>query len=377
MSSIVEASNSFALNLYSQFRDGDANMFFSPLSISNVGAMLYEGAHNNTADQILDVFGFPKGNKERRSFFAELHQRLNASGRPYTLRTANALWAEKTYRFLKEYVDTIKNYYGGEARNIDFVNDTEGSTNLINDWVDSKTEHRITDMFGPGSLNKLTRLILTNAIYFKGDWARQFDKSYTNDENFYVKPDKAVKVPMMNMLSDSFYFRYAEDERMQVLEMPYKGNDLSMLVFLPKKNDLRGMEESIDSKKLMDLRRRMHGQKVNIWMPKFELKTSYNLNSTLKDMGMSLPFGISADFSGMDGTHDLYVDQMKHNAFVRVDEEGTEAAAATGATMLLRAVMEPQPKIFRADHPFMFTINECYSGNILFMGRVINPKTNF
>jgi serpin B len=375
MSSVAEANNSFAFNLYSQFSDSNNNIFFSPLSISNVGAMLYEGARGETADQILNVFGFPKDKKELRSSFAELNQRLNAPGRPYKLHTANALWAEKTYTFLKEYIDTVKHHYGGEARNVDFVNDAEGSTKLINDWIDNQTEHRITNMFDPGSLNQVTRLALTNAIYFKGNWAKQFDKDYTKDEDFHVTSGKVIKVPMMKMPTDSFDFRYTENEKIQVLEMPYKGENLSMLVFLPKNNDLTGIEKSIDSEELMNLRRRMYPQKVQIWMPKFEFKTSYNLNSTLMNMGMKLPFGMVADFSGMDGSHRLYVDQMKHDAFVKVDEEGTEAAAATGASMRLKAVIT-QPKFFKADHPFMFIINELGSGNILFMGRITNPRAS-
>lgn len=372
MSSMVEANNNFTFNLYSQLRDSTGNIFFSPHSISSVGAMLYEGARGMTADQIRDVFGFPKDNEELRSSFAELHQRLNKSGRQYTLHTANALWAEQTYRLLKEYVDTIKCHYGGEARNVDFVNDAEGSRKLINNWIDHHTEHRISDMLGLGSLDPYTRLVLTQGTYFKGDWDRKFKKERTEQEDFHITPDNAVKVPMMKMPTDSFHFPYTENERMQVLEMPFEGNDLSMLILLPKENDLASLEKSIDSNRLKDLRRRMYPQKVQIWMPRFKLRTSYDLNSNLKSMGMGLPFGMDADFSGMDGTQNLYVDQMKHEAYFKVDEEGAEAAAATTAIMGLKAVM--LPNVFKADHPFMFLINERRTDNILFMGRFMDPR---
>lgn len=374
---MVEANNNFAFNLYSELKGSADNTFFSPQSISSVGAMLYEGARGETADQIRNVFGFPENIEECRSYFSQLQQRLNRPGREYTLQTANALWAEQKYKFLKEFVDIVTSYYGGEARNVDLIKDAEGSRKLINEWVERNTEHRITNMLGPGSLNTLTRLILTNAICFKGYWANQFKKGLTEYEDFYITPANTVKVPIMKMPADSIEFLYTEDNRMQLLEMPYKGDDLSMLILLPMEKDLTTLERLIDLNrlnnfKLMDLRRGMWRQKINIWMPKFELRTDYDLHNNLKNMGMDLPFGMDADLSGMDGTKDLYVSQMKHKGFVKVDEEGTEAAAATAAVVTLRGFMPT--KNFKVDHPFIYTIIERETGNILFMGRVKDPR---
>lgn len=370
MSSIAEANNKFAFSLYKELKDLEGNIFFSPFSISSVGAMLYEGADGKTEEQIKKVFNFPKDKKLLRSSYSELLGSITQPGKEYKLHIANALWVEQTYRLLGSYVHNIQTHYDGEAKNMYFRLNPGAAREVINSWIEEHTENRIKNLFDPGSVDRLTKLILTNAVYFKGDWGKQFDKDDTEDENFNIAKGKIVEVPMMKMVGKN-YFGYAEDERMQALEMLYKGNELSMTVLLPKDNNLGSLEDYLDLERFSDLRKKV--EEVHIWMPKFEFNRSYNLTGRLTKMGMDLPFGSQADFSGMDGSKDLFVDKIVQGAYVKVDEEGTEAAAATGATMLIKAVM-PEFKFFKVDHPFMFLIKERYTNTILFMGRVVDPR---
>jgi len=377
VASVVEADNQFAFNLYSELKDeGDSrgNIFFSPYSISIADAIAYEGARGQTAEEMQSVFHFPDDAAVRRSSFARIHNIINKRGKQYTLYTANALWAEQSYKFLDEYTGTIEKYYAGKTANLDFINDVEASRQIINEWVERQTNNKIKDLFQPGTLDDTTRLVITNAIYFKGKWAKQFDKANTREEDFRTISGNTVKVQMMRLTEDEAKFNYTETDDLQVLELPYEGGTLSMLVLLPKGDDLSSLENSLNAQKLSNLRKNLNEEKVHVYLPKFTFDTKYTLNENLKDMGMITAFKWpGADFSGMDGTKDLYIAIVVHQAFVEVNEEGTEAAAATGISMTLGAAVQ-QFKEFRADHPFIFLIQERETGNILFLGRVVNPS---
>ncbi len=368
---VTDANNQFAFELYSKLKESeDGNIFFSPYSISTCLAMVYEGARGQTAEEIQGVFHFPINDSERRPNFASIYNTLNKAGKPYQLSTANALWAQQDYIFLDEYFQTVEEYYGGKVANMDFVTQTEQSRQTINTWVEEQTNNRIKDLLPEGSITAITRLVLTNAIYFKGDWIYQFDRQSTRESDFKITPDNVVRVPMMYLENDDARFNYTETDDLQVLELPYKGDDLSMLILLPKKN-----LESIGpltAEKLTEYREMLSEEEVTIYLPKFEFNTKYSLSHTLKQMGMPTAFSEAADFSGMTGQRDLFIGFVIHQAFVKVDEEGTEAAAATGAGMIMS--LPPQPKIFRADHPFIFLIQEKTTGNILFFGRVVDPS---
>ena len=369
---IIEANNRFAINLYSQYKSEEGNVFFSPFSISTAMAMVYEGAEGKTAKEINSVFGFPKYDNSRRNQYSNILSEINKKDKEYALKTANALWAEQDFNFLDKYLTTVEKYYGGKTTNLDFKNEGEASRLIINNWVEDKTNNKIKDLFPEGSIHSLTRLVLTNAIYFKAEWLKQFDADKTRDMNFRVNPDKSIKVPMMQRTDRKSIFNYTQNEDLQILEMPYAGEDLSMLILLPLDDDIEALENSFTIEKLTEWKKSLRKRRVKIYIPKFKFKTKYFLNETLSDLGMPTTFTNSADFSGMTGTKDLKIDKVIHQAFIEVNEEGTEAAAATGMGMMPMSKPPPTP-IFKADHPFIFIIQQNETGNILFMGRVNNP----
>jgi serpin B len=371
-SSVVDANNRFALELYSQYKSQDGNIFFSPYSISTALAMTYEGARGATADEMQSVLHFPTDNNTRRSGFAEIYSEINKKNKSYNLSTANALWAQKDYKFLDSYFNVVQTYYGGNVTNLDFAGDTENSRVTINNWVAEQTGDKIKDLLPQRSIDSFTRLVLTNAIYFKGNWATQFNQSNTDEEDFRVSTNNTVKVQMMHLEGET-KFNYTETNDTQILELPYQGNELSMLILLPKGDNLQALEQSLTAENLSNWRAMLRERQVIISLPKFKFEKKYFMVGTLQNMGMKKAFGPMADFSGMDGTRNLFISNVIHQAFVNVDEEGTEAVAATAVVVGFAAVQRP---VFTADHPFIFIIQQRDSGNILFMGRVLDPTAS-
>ena len=370
VSTVVSANNQFALDLYSQFKEEfkDENIFFSPYSISVALTMTYEGARGQTAEEMQSVLHIPENASLRRPNFAKIINEINKENKKYRLHTANALWPRIDFQLLEEYQNTIERYYGGKVTRLDYARDPEGSRQTINSWVEDKTEDKIKDLIPPGILNPDTVLVLTNAIYFKGTWVLQFDPKDTIDEDFTTSAGQIVKVPMMRLTGKDAEFNYAETDEIQILEMPYEGEDLSMLIILPKENNLEDIEESLTPEKLSEWKNMLKKQRVDIYIPKFKLETKYSMKDTLTKMGMPTAFTPAADFSGINGQGGIWIDKVIHQAFVEVNEEGTEAAASTAANMITAA----QP-VFRADHPFIFIIQQKDTGNILFLGRFTDP----
>ena len=371
---VTAGNNRFAFDLYRRFATdpahAGANLFFSPYSISSALAITYEGARGTTADEMESVLHLPKNDTLRREGFTAIDASLNRRDTNYTLRTANALWVEETYSLLPEYIEATAHWYRANVTNLDFKSDPEGSRETINRWVEGETEEKIRDLLPANSIDPLTRLVITNAIYFKGTWAKQFDPARTTEEEFRVAPNRAVMVPMMH---GNAIYPYAETDTLQVLEMPYAhGNEtgLAMFVLLPKDDNLTAVEETLDAERFADLRKSLVSQSVRVAFPKFTLEMGYLLPGVLAAMGMSTAFTGDADLSGIDGTRDLSITGVFHKAFVDVNEEGTEAAAATGVVAGKGAT-----PAFRADHPFIFLIVEKDSGTVLFMGRVVNPES--
>ena len=365
---ISEANNKFAVDLYKKYSSEfeNKNVFFSPYSISSAFAMVYEGAHGKTADEIRDVFYFPNDTNELRTSFAHIYNLINTPNKNYILRTANALWVQKDFPFSQDYLNLVEQYYGGKATNVDFINKREEARQTINSWVEEQTNGKIKDLIPRGMLNSLTRLVLTNAIYFKGNWGHQFDKGATHEENF-TTPDGNISIDMMYIKED---FPYYEDNETQVLELPYKGN-LSMIVFLPKGN-LSDFESNLSIEKINELTSKLHNTEVRVYLPKFKFETKYFMANDLKEMGMPTPFSYGADFTGMSKKGGLLIQSVIHQAYIDVNEEGTEAAAATGVAVGATAYF-PQT-VFHANHPFMFIILDKNTDEILFMGRVVEPK---
>lgn len=367
---VVDANNQFALELYTELsKNGKENIFYSPYSISAALAMTYEGAKGETKDEIKSVFHFPEDSILRPNF-AKIYNDINKNEEDYELRTGNALWVQKDYPFLEDYINIVVKYYGGKASNLDFVKETEKSRQTINSFIEEQTNGKIKDLIPKGVLDYLTRLVLTNAIYFKGTWQWEFNPKNTEEVDFKITPTDIVKVPMMYMKPEKAKFNYADLEDLQILELPYKGEKISMLILLPKDN-LEDIQP-LTIEKLKEWKSQMKKETLDeIYLPKFEFDTKYFMKEILSDMGMPTAFEMDADFSGMDGTKSLYIKEVIHQAYVKVDEKGTEAAAATGVVMELTSIM---PKnIFRADHPFIFIIQQNDTGNILFLGRVNDP----
>lgn len=372
---VVDANNQFAFDYYNQAKssgryDGK-NLFFSPYSISSSAAMVYEGARGTTAEEMKSVFYFPSDDLSRRSAFARLNNNINKGDKDYILNTANAIWVQNDYPVLQDYLLINKNYFSANVQNMDFKTESEKARQTINQWVSDRTNDRINDILPMGSITPSTRLVLANAIYFKGNWKEQFEKKYTRDEDFKVSKDLTIKAPMMNLDPNKVYFRYAETEDIQALEIPYKGDEISMLILLPKENDLSIAEKYLDNSKFTDITNNLQKEQMPIKIPKFKFTTDFSLSEDLKIMGMPTAFTPDADLSGMTGNRDLMITTAIHKAFVEVNEEGTEAAAATvwsvGESMAM-------PKdTFYADHPFIFMIRENSTGNILFIGRVVDP----
>jgi len=369
---VVDANNQFAFDLYSELdKSEQGNIFYSPYSISAALAMTYEGAKGQTADEMKSVFHFPENNILRPNF-AAIYNEINKKDKEYKLSTGNALWAQQNYQFLPDYLSRVEKYYGGKAANLDFVGETEKSRQTINTFIEQQTYDKIKDLIPQGAIDSMTTLVLTNAIYFKGTWVKQFDKKDTRDEDFTTSSGQKVKTPMMKLTGDDAEFNYAETDEIQILEMPYDGEDLSMLILLPKENDIGTLEDSVTNEKLVEWKNMLNEQRVNIFIPKFKFETKYFMAENLKNMGMPTAFTDAADFSGMDGAQSLFISKVIHQAFVEVNEEGTEAAAATAVIFSTESV-GPRIPTFRADHPFIFIIQQKDTGNILFIGRVADP----
>ena len=368
----VHADNTFAFDLYGRYAAKEGNVFFSPYSISTALGMAYEGARGKTAEEMRAVLHFSSDDAARRAEVSALIGRLNVEDPLHELTTANALWAQKDFPFLQDYLHLVKTVYGGEARNMDFVADAENSRITINAWVAEQTKDRIKDLLEPENITALTRLIITNAVYFKGKWQEPFPKEETSSQPFYMTPDRQKSVDMMHRTGGHSYM---ESDAVQVLGLPYKGEDLVMLVLLPRSHDIAGLEKTLNAETLKSWREQMRKKPVDVSIPVFEFDARTELSQDLQAMGMAQAFRTEADFSGMTGKRDLFIGGVIHKAWVKVNEEGTEAAAATavGMAMSIAHMDPPKPKIFRADHPFIFVIEESRTGQILFMGRVMEP----
>jgi serpin B len=377
MQNVVDGNTAFAADLYGKLKPQEGNLFFSPYSISTALAMTYGGARGDTAQQMAQALHFALPPNALAPAFGEMESSLNAvqSQGHVQLAVANSLWPQKDYKFLPDYLELCKKYFGTSIHPVDYVHDTEGARKTINAWVERKTNDKITDLLKPGSLDPSNVLVLVNAIYFKGKWAKRFEVSQTEEQPFYLSTNQSSTARLMQQTEE---FGYSEFPDLQVLELPYTGNEVSMVVLLPRKPDGLGeLESQLTAPNLAKWTAHLWNRKVQVFLPTFKVTSEFSLGETLADLGMPDAFQYrKADFSGMDGTHDLYISKVVHKAYVDVDEAGTEAAAATGVVMT-RALAIPteQPiPVFRADHPFLFLIRDNETGSILFLGRVTDPK---
>jgi len=372
----VNGANQFAVDLYKNLASQEGNLLMSPYSVSGALAMTYAGARGETETEMADTLHFTLPQDRLHAAYGSVMKRLNGDDpdRAYSLNVANRLWGQKGYGFMPKFLTVTRENYGAELAQVDYGGAAEAARVEINRWVEEMTQEKIKDLIPSGVLDSLTRLVLTNAIYFKGDWKYQFDKKYTRDLPFTVSASERVDTPMMYQKAK---FGYAEFPELQVLEMPYSGDELSMVVLLPKKVDgLSAIEEELTLEKIQGWTGRLWKRDVRVYLPRFKMTCQFGLNKTLADMGMPQAFSRTSDFSGMNGQRNLYISAVIHKAFIDVNEEGTEAAAATAVVMTLRSA-RPGPVIpmFRADHPFIFLLKDKQTDSILFVGRVEKPES--
>lgn len=378
MQAVIDGNNAFAWDLHrSAAANGDGNLFYSPFSVSAAFGMVYAGARGDTADEMASVLHIDPENTSFHDDFGALIRDLSGlHGRPYELTIASRLFGQDGYPFEAGFLDVCSDAYDAPMQPLDFETDADGARDDINGWVEDETNGRIKDLLPPGSTSANTRLVVANAIAFKGSWQYRFARSDTQDEPFTLASGEQVSVPMMQQMGDDL--RFARVDGVSMLQMPYEGDEVSMIVLLP--DDVAGLpalEAEIDEAAVDDLVANavpMHD--LDAWIPKLHLEPTLPLGDLMKGLGMTTAFSDFADFSGIvDPSVDpLHVDDAFHKAFVDVDESGTEAAAATAVVITITetAVSGPQP--FHADHPFLFLIRDDLTGSILFIGRVVDPS---
>jgi len=373
--SVVDANTTFVVDLYQREHGNPGNLFFSPYSISTALAMTYAGARGQTATQMAQVLHFNLPEAQVHSAFSSLIGQINelGQGKELSLSIANSLWCQKSYHFIDSFLKLARDSYFAEARLVDFIHQTEPTRLEINSWIEQKTQDKIRDLLQPGDLTPATRLVLCNAIYFKGNWASQFKTNATHTEPFFTAPDQKVDTPLM---SQTEKIRSKQFDDFAIFALPYSDNELSMIIVLPKA--VAGLA-AIESKlgqlpEWLTALDQASEDKAQIFLPRFKLTRRLQLSHDLAAMGMHDAFGPKADFSGMTGTHDLCISEVVHQAFVDVNEQGTEAAAATAVIMKSLAVIANPIPVFRMDHPFLFLIRENKTGSILFLGRLADPS---
>ena len=381
---LVRGNSVFAFDLYQNLRDNNGNLFYSPYSISLALAMTYAGARGETERQMAETLRFLLAQETLHPAFNALDLELASRGEGaegqdddgFRLNVVNAVWGRSGCSYLPDFLEVLGEYYGAGVRPLDFLGAPEVSRTTINDWVSEQTEERIKDLIPEDAINRSTVMVLTNAIYFNAAWLHRFDPQDTRDGQFHLTDGNTVNVPMMRQTER---FEYASGEGYQALDLPYAGHELSMVILLPDRGSFSKFETSLDAEVVNGATNRMNFRPVSLTMPKFEFDSSFSLADTLEAMGMPDAFDPTrADFSGMGisgcpgDRGNAFISAVEHKAFVLVEEEGTEAAAATGV-MILES--EPPPPVeVSVDRPFIFLIRDRETDAILFVGRVLDPR---
>ncbi|XP_038626266.1 leukocyte elastase inhibitor-like [Tachyglossus aculeatus] len=376
---VSTATTQFALDLFRVLNETNpsGNIFISPISITSALAMIYIGTRGNTAAQMSKVFHFDAVD-EVSSGFQSLNADINKGGASYVLKLASRLYGEKTYSFLPDFLASTEKLCGASSTTVDFIQASEEARKEINQWVEGQTEGKIPELLAAGTIDSLTKLVLVNAVYFKGNWAEKFDEKDTSDKPFRLNKREQKTVKMMYQ-KKKLPYGYVEELKCHVLELPYVDDELSMIILLPDdieddSTGLTNIEKQLTLEKLKEWTQsqNLESLDVHVRLPKFKLEDSYNLNSHLSRLGLKDLFDSGrADLSGMSGARDLFISKIIHKSFVEVNEEGTEAAAATaGIAVFCMAMHEPE---VTADHPFLFFIRHNCSGTILFLGRYSAP----
>ena len=378
LAALADANAAFAFDLYHVLAADDGNLFFSPHSISVALAMTYAGASGDTASQMASTLHFTLPPDPLHAAFnaysLDLQARAEAEveGTPFELSIANSLWGQQGFPFLPEFLDVLGENYGAGMRLVDYTSDPEAARLAINQWVSDETREKIQDLIPPGAIDALTRLVLANVIYFKAEWLHPFDPDTTQPAPFHLLDGSTVDVPMMHQQEP---YGYMLGDGFQAVELPYENGDVSMLVILPDEGQFQSVEEALGPALVQGIADDLIHAPVILSLPKFTYESAFGLNDALRSLGMTDAFDLDrADFSGMDGNRDLYIGSVLHKAFVSVDENGTEAAAATAVIMELTSALPGEPIVFTVDRPFIFLIRDSRTGGILFVGRVMAPE---
>ena len=379
LTQLTQGNNAYAMTLYQKLRSGDGNLFFSPYSISRALAMTYAGARGNTEQQMAQALHFSLPQERLHPAMNALDQEItsyaqanNNNNTGFRLNIANAIWGQDGFPFLPAYLDLLAQNYGAGMHLADFVHAAEQSRQLINAWVGQQTEGKITDLFPQGSIDDSTRLVLADAIYFKAAWESPFDPASTKNEAFTLLDCSQTSAPMMHSKSDASYL-YTQGSNYQAVGLPYAGSNVMMVILMPASGSFADFEAGLTDTQLESILAGLTGKPLNLAMPKFKIESEFGLKSTLASLGMPDAFDTNADFSGMDGKKDLFIGDVLHKAYVNVDENGTEAAAATGVVMVGMAAPAEVQNV-TIDHPFLFLLFDPQTRTVLFMGRMLNPE---
>jgi serpin B len=372
LSETISGNNEFAFTLYEEINDKEEDVFFSPYSISSALAMTYNGARGETRKEMQELLNFIVNSEALSSHFKELNDKFsNLKRDKIQLNIANSLWCQEDIDFKQNFLDLNKNYYSAGIEKVNFAENYKEIREQINEWVENKTNSKIKELISKGMLDELTRLVLVNAIYFKGMWEFPFEKEKTKEDTFYIYTKCMTKTDFMHRTLSAKYYK---DDLAEVIEIPYSGKKLSMMIVMPvEKYGMKKLEERLDAELYESYRQSMYTTKVDLALPKFKIEAGYDLTKPFRELGMESAFNSEADFSGITESEDLYISNIVHKSYVDVNEEGTEAAAATGVVMRKTTAVMKNVK-FEADHPFIFFIKDNKTGSILFMGRLMNPE---
>lgn len=373
--SLAESNNLFSVELFKQIHSASGNLIFSPYSISTVLAMIYSGSGGKTAEEMSEVFYFPPSKllDPVESGMRKSMQEID-SMQGTEFRLTNAIWAQENFNFLPEYLARVEKYYDAPLTLMDFVESSnrEKSRQEINYWVEERTNNRIQDLIQPGILDASTRMVLTNAIYFNGNWMFPFDAVATSSSLFHTSKQESIKTDFMHQNRS---YPYYEDKEIQALSLPYKNNRMALVVILPRSTEgWRMISQVLSYERINLVISGMETREVQLALPKFKSELQINLRQGLTSLGMGTAFNRDADLSGMTGEKNLYIDEVIHKAFIEVNETGTEAAAATAAIIGLKSSLRDEPVRFNADHPFLYFLLDRQTGCIIFTGRLVKPS---
>ncbi len=376
LSSAASSVNAFSVELFKAVKEEKEGVFVSPISVMEALYIACLGARGGTKEAMLKTLslsGIPDPGKALRALRESLLESARDTG--IELDIEDALWVQKGFSILEGFMEDVRGFCGGLPMFLDFVRDPVGSVDAINRWVKERTKGKIDSLLSSGDVDEATRLVITNAIYFKGLWERAFDRKCTKNLPFYLEDGGSVTVPMMHRKGRFLYGELSSG--IKILSMPYKGGSFEFVAVLPGRSlSLEDLKRRMSWKTLELWISSMRKEEVSVFIPRFKMDIKSYLKDPLSKLGMGIAFTDGADFSGITGKKDLEISRVVHRAYISVDEEGTEAAAATGVVMRLTAFMPPKEKVFRADHPFIFFVFHRKSGAILFMGEVLNPKAS-